>query len=89
MRLRGILTGVLSLVVLETLLSSDAAASRVGSAGNVIASLIRRAISPAVPLIPDLRPAVPISGTWTTVKPTGVTTTKPTTAPAPSHTIFV
>lgn len=85
MRLRGILTGVLSLVVLETVLSSDASASRLGSAGSVIASLIRRAVSPAVPLVPDLRGAKPAPAAATA--PAGLTTTKPRTAPAPSHLI--
>jgi hypothetical protein len=86
-RLRGVLSGLLSLIVLETVLSSDASASRLGSAGTVIASLIRRAVSPAVPLVPDLRghksaPA-PASA------PAGLTTTRPTTAPVPSHVVSV
>ena len=51
---RGIFTGALTLIALQTLVSSDQAAGRFGSMLSSIAGLARRAIDPSVPAIPDL-----------------------------------
>lgn len=54
---RGVLSGVLGLIALQVVVSTSGASGRVSSGMGDVASLLRRALSPAVPLIPDLRSA--------------------------------
>jgi hypothetical protein len=75
--------GALALIALQTVVSSDAAANRTGGAFTAIASLARRALSPAVALVPDLRPAGGVGQTAPSTYTTGPT--GPTTPATPSH----
>lgn len=84
---RGVFAGALALIALQTVVGSDAAANRTGGALAGIASLARRALSPGIALVPDIRP--PNGNTFTVIKPSAATTpdptTRPTTPAAPSH----
>lgn len=51
---RGLLSGVLALVALQAVLSTDESASRVGSGLGWIADLVKSALDPSVAAIPDL-----------------------------------
>lgn len=51
---RGIFTGALALIALETIVRTDASAQRFGGLLSTVGSLARSAMSPAVPAIPDL-----------------------------------
>lgn len=55
--LRGVLAGSLSLIALQAVVGTQESATRVGSLATDVASLVERAVSPAVPLIPDRRAA--------------------------------
>lgn len=52
---RGVFSGALALIALEAVLRTDQSASRVGGMLTGVAGLVNRALSPDVPLIPDLR----------------------------------
>ncbi|KAB2809298.1 hypothetical protein F9L07_19860 [Pimelobacter simplex] len=51
---RGLFSGALALIALEALVRTDASAGRLGGLLDGVGSLIRSAMSPAVPAIPDL-----------------------------------
>ncbi len=51
---RGLFTGALTLVALQAVVSSNAAAGRVGDMLEHVADLARRLLDPSVPAIPDL-----------------------------------
>lgn len=53
---RGLLGAWLALAALQAIGSSPAATGRVGGALSGVAGLVRRALDPTVPAIPDLRP---------------------------------
>jgi hypothetical protein len=82
---RGIFAGALSLIALQTVVGSDAAASRTGGAFTGIASLARRALSPGVALLPDIRAAATATGAVLGSAGGELLSTKPTTPAAPSH----
>lgn len=65
MRWTSFLVGVLVLTGLDAVLSSDASASRAGGALNVVSSAITHLMSPASPLIPDLRNSTTASSSST------------------------
>lgn len=80
---RGIFAGALALIALETVLSSSASTSRTASAFTAAASLVQRALSPAVALIPDIRGSSSVS-----VAPAVASssqTTRPTTPTGPTQ----
>jgi hypothetical protein len=52
---RGALGGALSLIALQTVVSTDASATRLGGLFSGIASIVDRGLNPSVALIPDLR----------------------------------
>lgn len=54
---RGIFAGALALIALETVLSSSASTARTAGAFAGAASLVQRALSPAIALVPDVRGA--------------------------------
>jgi hypothetical protein len=92
-RLRGVLTGYLSLVVLGVLVETGPATRLSGLAGDVVA-VMRRGLNPAVAGIPDRSaqpPAAPAAGqggggggggSW----PAGTPTAPPQAAPVPTPT---
>lgn len=51
---RGVFAGSLALIALEAVLRTNQSASRVGSFLTISADLVRRAMSPAVPAIPEV-----------------------------------
>lgn len=53
---RGLFGAWLALAALQAIGSSSAATGRVGGALSGVAGLVRRALDPTVPAIPDLRP---------------------------------
>lgn len=55
MSLKTVAFTILVLTGLEAILSSDAASGRIGSAFSSVSSGIQYLVSPAYPLIPDLR----------------------------------
>ena len=55
MRWTSFLMGVLVLTGLDAVLSSSASASRAGGALNLVSSAVTHLMSPASPLVPDLR----------------------------------
>lgn len=55
--LRGVFAGVLALVALQAVVSTDASSKRVRGLFGDAAGLVERALSPAVPAIPDRRAA--------------------------------
>jgi len=52
---RGIFVGMLTLVAIEAVVSRGEAAGRVGAALAGVGGLVEALLSPAVPLVPDLR----------------------------------
>lgn len=55
MSARGFVSGALLLIALEAVVRTDASAGRLGSLLAGVGSLVRSAMSPNVPAIPDLR----------------------------------
>lgn len=55
MSARGIVSGALLLIALEAVVRSDASAGRLGQLLNGVGGIVRKAMSPTVPAIPDLR----------------------------------
>lgn len=82
---RGLLSGVLGLVALQVVVSTSGSANRVGSGLTDVASLLRRALSPAVPLVPDLRGA----SSGTSARPTVATAPPADPGAAPSSVLRV
>lgn len=82
---RGMFAGALALIALESVLSSSASASRTATGFAAVASLVQRAISPGIALVPDIRPAA----TASIVSPGGFTSTSPATPSVPKQTISV
>ena len=81
---RGAITGALSLIALQAVVSSDASATRTGQLFTDVSSLITRAFDPAVPLIPDLRNKS--TGAGTSAKPSAAAAGSGTgTATLPSY----
>jgi hypothetical protein len=80
---RGIFAGALALIALESVLSSTASANRTAGAFTAAASLVQRALSPAIPLIPDIRGS---ASTPAAAAPavSSSQTTKATTPPVPT-----
>jgi hypothetical protein len=52
---RGMFTGMLALVALEAVVSRTEAAGRIGGALTGLAGMVSHLLSPAEPLVPDLR----------------------------------
>lgn len=92
---RGVLAGSLGLITLQAVLSSNSSAARTGQLATGIAGLVAHAVSPAVPLIPDLTAkkagAKPSSSTGTatiapsqfSLNPRQVPAPQPATTPSP------
>lgn len=59
MSARGVFSGVLVLSGLQAVVSSSAAADRWGGLVGGLAAIVRHALSPFEPLIPDLRDKTP------------------------------
>jgi len=62
MKLRGIVSGALLLILLETVVRNDTNATRFGSVFELLADLSEKFISPAVPGIPDRRGGLNVTG---------------------------
>lgn len=73
MRWTSFFMGVLLLTGLDAVLSSDASASRAGGALNLVSSAVTHLMSPASPLIPDLRTAAAATSTSATASTTSTT----------------
>lgn len=54
MTLRGLFAGALALIALEAVVRSEESASRFGGLFTGLADLVSSAMSPSVPLVPDL-----------------------------------
>jgi hypothetical protein len=65
MRWASFFMGVLILTGLDAVLSSDASASRAGGALSLVSSAVTHLMSPASPLIPDLRTSAAATSTST------------------------
>lgn len=66
MRWTSFLMGVLVLTGLDAVLSSDASAQRAGGALGLVSSAVTHLMSPASPLIPDLRTSAAATSTAST-----------------------
>jgi hypothetical protein len=85
MRWTSFLMGVLVLTGMDAVLSSSASASRAGGALNLVSSAINHLMSPASPLIPDLRTTASAASTSTSstvVAEPAITQLAPTSAAA-------
>lgn len=50
---RGMFAGALALIALQVIVSTSDAANRTSTGFKAIADVVQRALSPAVPLVPD------------------------------------
>jgi hypothetical protein len=62
---RGVFSGALALIALEALLRSDQSVERFGGLLEGAGELVRKALSPEVPAIPNLRARGYKGKTWT------------------------
>lgn len=50
---RGVFAGALALIALEVVVSTEDAAKRTSNAFGLLTNVVQRALSPAVPLVPE------------------------------------